>query len=381
MTSLLPVLLQLHVAGTAVLAGTHQDPVPGGAALTELKLEQPVLMGRAFLMGGRLRFYGTANLEGLTMDDGVLTPGGFGEGFVDRRHPHTYVHELIGTAVLGTPRAALGASFSVGKGFVAFGSDDPMNRPALRFPVNHHFAQILERAVLIAGVRAGPAVLEGTLFNGDEPEAPEQWPRLGRFGDSWATRLSLTPARGVEVAGSYARVASPEHRPGAGPHQTKWHAGLRVLRPAGDGRLYGLAEWARTTDADGFFAFHSVLAEIEWRRGRHRPYYRFERTTRPEEERLLDPFRSLRPHLDDHILGTTRFTVHTVGYGVGVPLPAAAVRAEPLVEVSLARATTVDGGLFSPARFYGDDLLWMVTLGVRVRMGGEHRMGRYGVLE
>jgi hypothetical protein len=42
-----------------------------------------------------------------------------------------------------------------------------MVRPFLRYPVNHHLAQILERAVAIAAVRAGPLLAEAGLFTGD----------------------------------------------------------------------------------------------------------------------------------------------------------------------------------------------------------------------
>lgn len=375
----LVVLLQIHLSGTAVLAGTRVDPAPGGAAIAEVRLEQPVFMLRAHPLDGRIRLHGTLNLEGATMPDGVLTPGAFGEGFVDRRHPHTYLHEAIAAVVLGARHAALGASLSIGKGFAAFGSDDPMGRPVLRFPVNHHFAQILERGVVIGGLRAGPFVVEGTLFNGDEPDEPSRWPNLGRWGDSWAVRVTAEAVTGLSWSGSYARVRSPEHRPGAGPTQAKWHSGVRLDRAAAGGRLYALAEWARTADANGFFAFHSVLVETAWAGGPHRPYYRFERTTRPEEERLLDLFRSRRPQLDDHILGTTRFTTHTVGYAHDLTTPVHLLRVTPLVEATVARATNVDGGLFQPEQFYGDRVLWSVTLGLRISAGEMHRMGRYGV--
>ena len=35
------------------------------------------------------------NLEGLVLRDGELTFGGWGEGFLDARHPHTLVHEAM----------------------------------------------------------------------------------------------------------------------------------------------------------------------------------------------------------------------------------------------------------------------------------------------
>ena len=57
-------------------------------------------------------------------------------------------------------------SLTAGKGFAPFGTDDPMSRPVLRYPVNHHLAQILERAVAIGRSIAG-AVTAGVR--------PVQW--------------------------------------------------------------------------------------------------------------------------------------------------------------------------------------------------------------
>lgn len=91
---------------------------------------------------------------------------------------------------------------AAGKGFVPFGTDDPMSRPVVRFPVNHHLSQVLERAVALAGVRAGPVTVEGSLFNGDEPASPGSWPAWDRFGDSWAARLTLSPLRARRPRGA-----------------------------------------------------------------------------------------------------------------------------------------------------------------------------------
>ena len=110
----------------------------------------------------RLRLLATLNLEGLTIPNGELALGDWGEGFMDRRHPHTYVHEVMLSYV--HPFGSFSASLSAGKGFAPFGTDDPMSRPPVRYPVNHHLAQILERAVAILGARAGPVLLEGARF-------------------------------------------------------------------------------------------------------------------------------------------------------------------------------------------------------------------------
>jgi hypothetical protein len=271
-------------------------------------------------------------------------------------------------------------SLAAGKGFAPFGTDDPMVRPVVRYPVNHHLAQILERAVAIAGVRAGPIAVEAGLFNGDEPERPGQWPRIGRFGDSWSGRLTVVPVGPLELQGSYALVHSPEHRPGAGTDQHKWSVSGRWDGHVRGYPVYGLVEWARTSEAEGFFVFRSFLAEGAWGVGPSRLHYRFERTERPEEERTLDPFRSVRPHLENSILGITRWTIHTLGYGFHLEEPAAHLGALPFVELSYGRMADVGGGLFDVRSFYGRSSFWSLSIGIRLNPGMRmHRMGRYGV--
>ena len=368
----------------AVPTLTSAEPRPGGGALTEARVLQPMGMG-TLAVGAPWRFRGTLDLEGLTMPGGELAPGAWGEGFVDRRHPHTYVHELLAwnRDLFGTAARGWAAGVTAGKGFVPFGTDDPMVRPFVRYPVNHHWAQILERALLATNVRVGPVALEGALFNGDEPEDPSQWPNLERFGDSWSVRGFLWPVQGLELQASYADVASPEHRPGAGLGQQKLSASARWERKVGAARTYALAEWARTEEAGGAFDYESVLAEGAAGVGRHRLSYRFERTARPEEERLFDdPFRSLRPHLDDNIVGQTRWTLHTVNYTARFDVAGGWLAALPFVEVTLGTVARLGGALFDPASFYGTTDVRSLSIGVRLDLGGAmHRMGRYGVID
>lgn len=360
---------------------THATPALHGDALTEVYLTQPNVMAHANALDGRLALVGTLNLEGLTLERGELNAGIWGEGYIDRRHPHTYLHELMAVAQTAPAAgAATHLSLAVGKGFVPFGTDDPMTRPFVKFPVNHHLAQILERFVAIAAMRRGPLLLEAALFNGDEPDGPTDWPDVGRFGDSWSTRATLLPVPGAEISASYAFVASPEQGAGSGLNQRKRSAALRYEMPSG--AAYVLLEWAHTREyieREPTYSFPSILAEGMLRR----PYgdfaLRYERTMRPEEERLANPFRAPRPHPDVHLLGATRWNIVTAAAGTA-PLRAGALRARPFVEVAYAHARETLGSLiFDPAAFYGSDRMWSVSAGFRLDAGMVHpRMGRYG---
>ena len=170
---------------------TSADPIPGGDGLTEARVVQPMLGLRLGVLADRVQLYAGFNAEGWTIESGELGLGNWGEGFIDRRHPHTYVHEAMvvfaDRRIVGSADQGLGLGAGIGKGFVPFGTDDPMSRPAVRYPVNHHWAQILERAQVIGQLQYRMVMLEGALFNGDEPESPSSSPNLDRFGDSLVT--------------------------------------------------------------------------------------------------------------------------------------------------------------------------------------------------
>jgi len=369
-----------------VVALRHADPAPGGGTDTELRLSQPTASLDVALRRG-LQFRATVNLESLTMPRGELTPGGWGEGYVDRRHPHTTVHELmlVGSDLLGRHDGAWEVGLAMGKGFAPFGTDDPMSRPFLSYPVNHHFAQVLERAVAVAQVRRGAFLVEAAVFNGDEPERPGQWPLIRhdgtwRFGDSWSARFTATPRRGLELQASAARVHSPEHRPGAGGVHRKRSVAVRWDHQDPTGRRYLLAEWARNDELEGTFVFHSALLEGAVRRGRFGAAYRFERTERPEEHRLTDPYRTQRPHLENSILGVLRWSLHTLQLDLELAPTGTPVRVRPFVEVTLGRVAKVGGGIADPATIYGGDRVRHLTVGIVLeRTRHEHRMGRYGL--
>jgi hypothetical protein len=370
-----------HVMAQAIPLFTRADPSAGGTRQTQFALTQLLLMARLGFWQNHGEVNAAFNGEGLTMPDGELNTGAYGEGFVDRRHPHTYIHELMlsGRGQLG----AASYSATAGRGFAPFGTDDPMMRPFVKFPINHHLSQILERAALIGAVRVGPAIVEGATFGGDEPTHPSSLPRASRFGDSWSTRATLLPAQGTEIQASYARVASPEEPSGAGLDQRKQSVSARAI--SHDGTRYLLAEWARTVEHDhtthrDAFGYESSLVEGALRAGLFGVALRLEQSERPEEDRLADPFRTPRPSTDLSINGITRWRVASLQLAAP-SVTSGAFSGFPFVEIAHLDAATRDSpSLFTPERLYGTSRFWMLTVGVRLRAGDAHpRMGRYGV--
>jgi hypothetical protein len=370
-----------HVMAQAIPVVTHAANTAEGADLTEGYLSQAAVMARGDLLSGHLRLEATLNGEGVTMARGELSTGAFGEGYVDRRHPHTYVHEVVASG-LGA-FGPLTYSLSAGRGFAAFGTDDPMMRPFEKYPINHHLSQILERPMVTGAIRLGPAIVDGSTFGGDEPTSPRSTPVMRRIGDSWSVRGTALPLPGVELQGSYARVASPEQREGFGLDQHKRNVSARLI--SGDGGRYLLAEWARTVDRDhgrneDVLAYESALIEGAITLRAVSLALRFEQTERPEEERLADPFRVPRPIIDLGISGVTRWRAATVALTLPSPI-FGPVRGYPFIEAERTTARARDArSVFDAESFYQSSSQWMLTAGVRLRVGPAHaRMGRYGV--
>ena len=369
----------IEIGAQAIGVVTRESPAIHGRDLTEGYLTQPMVMAAATFWSDALELKGTLNLEGATMKRGELNAGIIGEGYIDRRHPHTYLHELV---ITGQRRVGdNGASITLGKGFAPFGTDDPMARPFEKYPINHHLSQILERAVAIGALRSRRVILEAGLFNGDEPESPGDVPNRSRYWDSWSGRVTLVPFPQGELQTSYARVKSPENARGGGEDQHKQSASIRLEDAQHSG--YGLLEWARTSDYVGStrtFAFASLLAETSARYGAAIGALRFERTERPDEARLTNEFKTPLPANDLSITGRSRWTIITGRMAAQIPV-ARTVSFEPFGEVARIRFTpTLRPSGFDPAQFYGSDRIWSFSLGATLRLGMRHmRMGRYGI--
>jgi hypothetical protein len=375
------------LSGEATLAVTRQSRGAAEGPLTEAFLTRPVVAAHGSFWNGGLAIVAELNFEGLTMPRGEITPGIFGESYYER-HPHSLVHDVVVSAT--RRRNRVDASLSAGRGFASFGTDDPMSRPFLKFPVNHHLAQLLERVVVIAAVHTrlggtASVTAEGSVFNGDDPVGPFAPPEWKRLGDSWSARIIATPTETpqahIEVQASHARVESPEVAAAWGLDQRKWSTSARFASGSRR-RPYLLVEWATTDSYSASFRtfrLSTALAEGALRLGATELRARVERTERPEEERALDPYRTVRPPHDFSINGITRWSVASArvayslttarGFGSGV-----------FSEVSYAHPRArFSPTAFEPEQFYGTNAIWAFSAGVRVGVGTAHaRMGRYG---
>jgi hypothetical protein len=361
------------------VGGDEGDPLRG----TSFYLTQPAVMANLGSPSQRVVLRTTLNFEGLTQEDGEITFGGWGEGFLDRRHPHTLVHELMLSVNLWG-LAGGSASLSLGKGFAPYGTSDPMSRPGLKYPTNHHLSQALERWTLNAVWLRGPWSVEAGLFGGAEPEGPYDFSNIESFGDSWSARVARRwgagsgPAAEWEASVSFASITEYAHTMEETTRLV--NAALLHSAPLGRGHLYTLVEGSRSflDDHEDFF---SVLGEARFELGGHQPYARIEYARRPEYTREgpagEDDF--FRYEHDEDPMGTTRWLIATAAYALELTGSPWGLR--PFVEVQHHQVRGDSGGIVA-SDLFGGTSFWAVSAGARVYLGGgPMRMGSYGALD
>ena len=345
----------------------------------EVYLTQPAVMFDLASPGRRFSLRTTLDLEQATQPDGEITLGGWGEGFIDRRHPHTVLHELMASWNVSARGGTL-LSLSAGKGFAPYGTEDPMGRPVVKYPTNHHLSQILERWT-VNGVVSHPTgwSLELGIFGGEEPHDAYDLGNIESFGDSWSARIIHRPGEGMErpweVSASFASVAEAH-----GDKRETTHLANGYLRYQRSG-VYGLVEASRSWTEEGP-GYWSVLAEAKTIAGIHEPYARVELATRPEMHRLGTPETPeyYRYEPGAHADGATRWFIAALGYGM-TPQTSGFLSTRPFVEVQYHRLASEGAGV-DPMTLFGRRGLWAVSAGFRIYLGGgAMRMGSYGALD
>jgi len=179
------------------------------------------------IMASRPLGPGTLGLRGMVSLDPAMGKGGYplifqtGETangsthLVDRQHPHDAFMELAGTySVAFSDRGAL--SFYGGlPGEPALGPPAFMHRfSGLRnpeAPITHHWLDSthISMGVATVGASYGPWKLEGSIFNGREPDQFRWNIETGRLSSS-SVRASFNPTEAWSFQLSYGRLKHPE---------------------------------------------------------------------------------------------------------------------------------------------------------------------------
>jgi hypothetical protein len=181
----------------------------------------------AMLMGSRPVGPGTLGLRAMVSLDPTMGKSGYpllfqtGETadgttpLVDRQHPHDLFMELATSYSLKLADDAAAFAYFGLPGEPALGPTAFMHRfSGMRnpeAPLTHHWLDSthITYGVATLGASKGPLQLEGSWFNGREPDQI-RWNIETRKFDSWSTRLSYNPLPELSMQVSYGDLKSPE---------------------------------------------------------------------------------------------------------------------------------------------------------------------------
>ena len=236
----------LMVHGDAFLQYDHQGGMRGDDQAGSINWG--MLMAMRPLAGGTLHLHGMASAEPLTIGGRgypLLLQSGEtygGEPLHDRQHPHDLFMEL--SALYERPIArGLGLMvYAAPVGEPGIGPVAYMHRPSALndpfAPLSHHWtdATHITYGVLTAGLFTRTVKLEGTLFNGREPDE-DRYDFDFHALDSYGVRLSAVPSPHWALSASYGYLREPEAlRP-----EDQRRVGVSVLHTI---RLGREREWA-----------------------------------------------------------------------------------------------------------------------------------------
>ncbi len=194
--------------------------------------------------GGRIELRVMLSAEPATVGAGgyplLLQSGESNHGVAlhDRQHPHDLFMETALLYDRAISRTAAVSLYLAPAGEPALGPPAYPHRPSAAWdplaPIGHHWQDgtHVTYGVATAGIYTRTVKLEGSLFNGREPDEDRtDFDFRGRL-DSYAGRAIVNPAPGVSVSAWYGYLKSPEAlEPGISLHRL----GAAVLATGGGG--------------------------------------------------------------------------------------------------------------------------------------------------
>jgi hypothetical protein len=231
-----------------------------------------MFMASRELAGGRFQVRTMLSLDPATVSEKgypLLLQSGesfAGQPLVDRQHPHDFWMELgamyerpitknVGVMVYGAP------SGEPALGPVAF-----MHRPSAMdnpfAPLGHHWqdATHVSFGVATAGVFTNKWRLEGSVFNGREPDE-HRWNFDPIKFDSYSGRLTFNPDSSWSFTGGYGWMKSPEILDPGEPLHRMTASALHGVKRGDGGQIASAVIWGANVQ-HGVWS-HSVLVESE----------------------------------------------------------------------------------------------------------------------
>ena len=204
---------------------------------------------------------------------------------VDRQHPHDLFMELAGTysAPFGATSSAflyVGYPGEPALGPVTFMHRfSGMNEPAA--PITHHWLDSthITYGVVTAGLVHGPWKIEGSAFNGREPDQ-FRWNFDPFRLNSWSGRISWNPTANWALQASYGYIKSPEAlEPNVNQHRVT--ASATYNKPLAGGNWQTTFAWGRNNNHPGH-TLDAFLLESAFNWGRSTVFARAENAQKDE---------------------------------------------------------------------------------------------------
>jgi hypothetical protein len=332
------------VHGYADLILDHQGgPRGGDKTFSESML---MVMAQHPLGQGVLTLRSMVSLDALMGKGGyplLLQTGETADGvhpLVDRQHPHDLVMELA--AVYSAPLGP-GASAFV---YIGYPGEPALGPPAFmhRFsgmddpaaPITHHWLDSthITFGVVTAGLVRGAWKLEGSVFNGREPDQ-NRWNFDPLRLDSYAGRLSFNPTPDWALQVSYGVLKSPEQLT-PDVSQRRFTASASYNRPLAHGNWQTTLAFGRNADRPGH-TLDALLLESAASLGRHTLFARAETV---QKDDLFDAPSPLAGRI-------FRVSELTLGYVYNLPLA-------PHLALGLGLQGTLDATPAALDAAYGD---------------------------
>jgi hypothetical protein len=204
---------------------------------------------------------------------------------IDRQHPHDLFMELAGVYSLPVGGGSSAFLYVGYPGEPALGPPTFMHRfsgmddPAA--PITHHWLDSthITFGVVTAGFVHGPLKIEGSVFNGREPDQ-HRWDFDPLRLDSYSGRVSLNPSPDLAFQVSYGFIKSPEQL-AAKVNQRRITASATYNRKFRRGNWQTTLAWGRNYDQPGA-TLDAFLLESALQFGRSTVFGRAENVQKDE---------------------------------------------------------------------------------------------------